>query len=68
MANKKYKGKLSKTITNAYGKSLFEGQEVIAYKRSVYDENSCRTGEWEYQYENLKGNILIRTKEFLIIE
>jgi hypothetical protein len=66
MANKKYKGILKEDLINGYGQKLNKGQEVIVYKRSVYDEQNCRTGKWEYHYSDLDRKVLIRSPKFLI--
>ena len=66
MANKKYKGNLKRELTNGYGDKLMKGQEVLVYKRRVYNENNTWTGEWEYHYHNIENTILIRTSGFLI--
>lgn len=66
MANKKYKGVLTQDLRCGYGTKLSKGQEVIAYKRSVYDSRGCRTGKWEYHYSDSNGKGLIRSTKFLI--
>lgn len=66
MANKKYKGILKEDLVCGYGTKLSKGQEVIVYKRSVYDKHNCRTGKWEYHYSDINGKGLIRSTKFLI--
>ena len=80
MAKRKWKGKLTKNIRN-YGDALAgkeytfkKGQEVIVWKKRVYDDKYCWTGKYgwtgkyEYHYSDADDKGLCRTSEFLIEE
>jgi hypothetical protein len=68
MASIKYKGKMSKDLTDCYGQVIRRGEEVVAYRRKTFCEKGIWDGGWEYHYQALNRRLLIRSSQFLITE